>query len=99
MSPALITERGEVIYGRGSGIYPTPDRVIEPGLVRYARGTYDPQDPVVSAPNGQAQPLVVRALAVKGWDLIISSQDGERIRQENQRNHFLQKCRVIFVTD
>jgi hypothetical protein len=95
MSPKLYDTTGREVYGTMKVSY---DFAIDTGIVGYPRSA---GEAVISARAGK-RPLVVRALRVADkhrFHPVISLEDGDRILAANQRDRFLEQCRVIFLVD
>lgn len=95
MSPRVLTENGDVIYGPGS--YPV-DYAVAQGVVGYHK------DPKAAEGDTRVKgnPLVIKAVGISGklsTDLIISSNDAKIVFSYNKRNDFLGKCKVMFILD
>jgi hypothetical protein len=101
MSPAVLTPRGEVVYGRG---WWRPGEVSQEFANRHG---------VVGYPSSRAtarragpRPLVIMAIGVSGppqsefkTDVIISEEDAERIRAANASSRFLERFLVDIVAE
>jgi hypothetical protein len=95
MSPKLYDTTGREVYGTLKVSY---DFAVDTGIVGYPRSA---GEAVISARAGK-RPLVVRALRVADkhrFHPVISLEDGDRILAANQRDRFLEQCRVIFLVD
>jgi hypothetical protein len=100
ISPAVLTPRGEVVYGRG---WWKPGQLnVEIaerfGIVEYASS-------LATASRAGSYPLIVRAIGVSGpsesWfktDVVITERDAMRIREANGYGRFLQQMRVSLVS-
>lgn len=96
-SPAIFDENGRAIYGMRNI---DKDFAISQGMVEYSG---DLQQATVNTRAG-ANPLVVKALAVKGGansvnpvNVVISVEDGDKILLANEVSGMLSKCAVVFV--
>lgn len=96
-SPIIYDVNGRAIYGMRNI---DKDFAISKGMVEYAG---DVQNAVVSSRAG-ANPLVVRAVAVKGGtnsvnpvNVVVSVEDGDAILYANERAGFLDQKAVVFV--
>jgi hypothetical protein len=101
MSPAILTPRGEVVYGRGWW---------KPGEISQE---FASRDGVVGYPSSLAtarragpRPLVITAIGVSGspqsefkTDVIISQEDAERIQAANAGARFLERFLVDIVAE
>jgi hypothetical protein len=95
MSPKLYDTTGREVYGTLKVSY---DFAIDTGIVGYPRSA---AEAVISARAGK-RPLIVRGLRVADkhrFHPVISLEDGDRILAANNRDHFLEQCRVIFLVD
>src|SRR5579864_573520 len=93
ISPAVLTPRGEVVYGRG---WWKPGQLSVEAAERYGIVEYAPS--VSAATRAGAHPLVVRAIGVSGpsqsifrTDVVITERDAQLIRDANGRGKFLQR--------
>jgi hypothetical protein len=76
----------------------TPEYAIETGIVGYPRSMPD----ALRSARAGAHPLIVRAVRANDkfrFNPCISSEDGDRILAANNRDHFLEATRVIFLVD
>jgi len=73
--------------------------VCDRGAVAYSRNLDDAK----RNPRAGANPLIVRAIGRAGdkymCDAVISDPDADRVAQENETSHFLDKCNMIFVLE
>ena len=95
MSPQILTQNDDVLYGRGS--YPA-DFAVTQGVVGYHR------DPNIAMKDQRVagNPLLITAIGVSGklsTDMVISSRDALVIASANKINDFLGNCRVMFILD
>lgn len=95
MSPKVVDENGEEVYGSASV---SREYAIQQGMAGYAK---DP-DAAVANPRIAAAPMVVKAIAVKGkarTNLVISNADAAMLRETNAAQDIMEKCRVMIVLD
>jgi hypothetical protein len=95
MSPKIYDTTGREIYGTMKVSY---DFAIDTGIVGYPRTS---TEALRSARAGK-RPLIVRALRVADkhrFHPVISLEDGDRILATNNRDRFLEQCRVILLVD
>lgn len=96
MSPKLYDTTGREIYGT---IRVDPEYAIETGIVSYPRSM---AEAIRSARSGR-RPLIIKAIRVADpqfrMNPVISVEDGDRILAANNRDHFLEQTRVIFLVD
>ena len=95
MSPRILTQNADVLYGRGS--YPA-DFAVTQGVVGYHR------DPNIAMKDRRVagNPMLIKAIGVSGklsTDMVISSRDALVIASANKINDFLGNCRVMFILD
>jgi hypothetical protein len=100
ISPAVLTPRGEVVYGRG---WWKPGQLSVDAAERYGIVEYAPS--VSAATRAGAHPLVVRAIGVSGppqsifrTDVVITERDALLIHDANGRGKFLQRMHVSLVS-
>jgi hypothetical protein len=100
ISPAVLTPRGEVVYGRG---WWKPGQLNLELAERYGIVEYAPS--LATARRAGAHPLIVRAIGVSGppqsslkTDVVVTEQDARRIHEANARNRFLQQMHVSLVS-
>jgi hypothetical protein len=99
ISPAVLSARGDVIYGRG---WWKPGQLNVEIAEKYGIVEYAPS--LADATRAGARPLVIHAIGVSGppessirTDVVISERDAMRIREANGYGRFLQQMRVTFV--
>ena len=95
MSPKILTQNAEVLYGRDS--YPA-DFAVTQGIVGYHK------DPNIAMKDQRVagNPLLITAIGVSGklsTDMVISNRDAIAITSANKINDFLGNCRVMFIFD
>ncbi len=98
MSPKIRRPDGTEVWGT---VNVSREYVIEHGIVGYLRNPKDLTHPDVIARIGQ-RPLVVRAIGVAGkfrTDPVLSEEDVQQVLEENEKYHFLDQMRVIFLID
>jgi len=100
ISPAVLTPRGEVVYGRG---WWKPGQLNLDVAEKYGIVEYAPS--LTAVRRAGAHPLVVRAIGVSGpaqstfkTDVVVSERDALRIREANARYRFLQHMHVSLVS-
>lgn len=100
ISPAILSARGEVVYGRG---WWRPGQLNLEIAERYGIVEYAPS--LATATRAGANPLVVRAIGVSGppastfkTDVVISERDARLIREADGYGRFLQQMRVTLVS-
>lgn len=96
-SPVIYDENGRAVYGMKNI---NPDIAISQGMVEYAASL---EGALVKSRAG-ANPLVVKAIAVKGGgnstnkvNVVVSNTDADRILLANEKNGMLKTCAVVFV--
>ena len=95
MSPKLMDTSGREVYGT---LRVTPEYAIETGIVGYPRSMAE----ALRGARAGAHPLIVRALRANDkfrFNPCLSREDGDRILACNDRDHFLESTRVIFLVD
>lgn len=95
MSPKLFDTAGREVYGT---VRVAAEYAIETGIVSYPRSM---TEAVRSARSGK-HPLIVRAVRTADkfrFNPVISMEDADRILAANNREHFLEQTRVIFLVD
>ncbi len=91
-SPSILDEDGNFVYPFEMHA-PTPDYVGENGMVDY---NFD----VADQTRAGKHPLVVHAIKLSGSfhdDLVLSSEDAERVRRAQKRSPFLWRWKVVFL--
>ena len=96
ISPLVLTESGDIVYGRFKSM--TPEQL------QYAHDTgivsYLPDPTFALQSRAGARPLVVRGLRVDGanqGNVVISDADGTRVVQEDRKQKFLAKMNVAIL--
>ena len=95
MSPKILDESGEEIYGSKQV---SRDYAVQIGMVGYDKD-------VNQARNNErvtANPLVVKALKVSGEnraDVVVANANASTIRNVAANHNFLDKCKVMFIVD
>lgn len=95
MSPKIYDTRGREVYGT---LHVDIDYAIETGIVGYPRNVRE----ALTGKRAGERPLIVRAIQAKDQykiDVVISTEDAKRILTANERDNFLEKCRVILLCD
>jgi len=89
MSPVILNENGQKIYGHKNLDY---DRIIREGMVTYAHD-------MSQAGRAGSNPLIVRALWLEGHNAnpVLSMDDAELVLYENSTSHFLEDIAVVFL--
>lgn len=98
MCPKIRDAYGQEIWGT---VKVSREFVIEHGIVGYLRDLKDLTHPDVVSRIG-TRPLVIRAIGVGGTnrtDPLVSEEDARRILEANERYHFLDQMKVIFLID
>jgi hypothetical protein len=95
MSPRIIDEKGQEVYGSMN-----VDRqyAVQQGMSGYARDLTAAQ----SNPRVTNSPVSVKGLRTEGAgrsDIVIANADAEKIRAAGDQEGFLKKCRVMIVLD
>lgn len=96
-SPVICDEAGRAVYGMKNI---NPDFAISQGMVEYASSL----ESAVAKSRAGANPLVVKAIAVRGGgnsankvNVVVSAEDADRILLANEKSGMLQDCAVVFV--
>jgi hypothetical protein len=95
MSPKIMDERGQEVYGSA---YVSREFAVQQGMAGYAKDLTASQ----TNPRVTDQPLTVKGLKTEGpgqSDLVISNADADTIRSASENLSFLKKCRVMIVLD
>jgi hypothetical protein len=95
MSPKLLDERGQEVYGSA---YVSREYAVQQGMAGYAKDLTASQ----TNPRVTNEPLTVKGLKTEGpgqSDLVISNADADKIRSASENLSFLKKCRVMIVLD
>lgn len=95
MSPKILDERGQEVYGSA---YVSREFAVQQGMAGYAKDLTASQ----TNPRVTDQPLTVKGLKTEGpgqSDLVISNADADAIRSASENLSFLKKCRVMIVLD
>jgi len=95
MSPKILDERGQEVYGSA---YVSREYAVQQGMAGYAKDMTASQ----TNPRVTDQPLTVKGLKTEGAgqsDLVISNADADTIRGASENLSFLKKCRVMIVLD
>lgn len=93
MSPRIVDERGEEIYGTGVA---SRDFALDLGMVGYSRNVEKARANDRVSDNA----LVIKAVKTDGpagTNIVISNADAEAIRSATQHLSFLSKCRVVVI--
>ncbi len=95
MSPRIIDENGQEIYG---SMNVEREYAVQQGMSGYARDLTAAQ----SNPRVTNNPISVKGLKTEGAgrsDIVIANAESERIRAGADNQGFLKKCRVMIVLD
>ena len=95
MSPKILDERGQEVYGSA---YVSREYAVQQGMAGYAKDLTASQ----TNPRVTDQPLTVKGLKTEGpgqSDLVISNADADKIRGASENLSFLKQCRVMIVVD
>lgn len=95
MSPKIVDENGEEVYGSASV---SREYAIQQGMAGYAKDL----EKATTNPRIAATPMVVKAIAVKGkarTNLVISNADASMLRDMTAAQDIMEKCRVMIVLD
>lgn len=95
MSPKILDERGQEVYGSA---YVSREYAVQQGMAGYAKDMTASQ----TNPRVTDQPLTVKGLKTEGAgqsDLVINNVDADSIRGAAENLSFLKKCRVMIVLD
>lgn len=97
-SPVIYDTNGRAIYGMKNI---NKDYAISKGMVEYST---DVQAAAGGSTRAGANPLVVKATAVKGGgnsinpvNVVVSVEDGDKILLANEKAPLLNECAVVFV--
>jgi hypothetical protein len=95
MSPKILDERGQEVYGSA---YVSREYAVQQGMAGYAKDITASQ----TNPRVTDQPLTVKGLKTEGpgqSNLVISDADADKIRGASENLSFLKQCRVMIVVD
>jgi hypothetical protein len=95
MSPRIIDEKGQEVYG---SMNVEREYAVQQGMSGYARDLTAAQ----SNPRVTNNPVSVKGLRTDGAgrsDIVIANAEAERIRAGADNQGFLKKCRVMIVLD
>ncbi|MFW5837894.1 MAG: hypothetical protein ACOCVM_07775 [Desulfovibrionaceae bacterium] len=95
MSPKVVDENGEEVYG---SVLVSREYAIQQGMAGYAKSL----ESAASNPRIASNPLQVKAQDVSGkarTNLVVSSDQARQIRQLAQGASVLEKCKVMIVLD
>ena len=95
MSPRIIDEKGQEVYG---SMNVEREYAVQQGMSGYAR------DLTAAQSNARVtnSPVSVKGLKTEGAgrsDIVIANADAEKIRASGDNQSFLKKCRVMIVLD
>jgi len=93
ISPKILTVNGEEVYGT---IKVSPEWANEHGIISYPPTM---EYALNKTERTGKRPLVIRAIGVRDNEvnLCISEEDAKRIRDANEKSHFLENCAVVVV--
>ena len=95
MSPKILDENGQEVYGSG---YVSREYAVQQGMTGYAKDLATAQ----ANPRVTNEPLTIKGLRTEGpgkSNLVISNADAAKIRSASENLSFLKKCRVVIVLD
>ncbi len=95
MSPRIIDEKGQEVYG---SMNVEREYAVQQGMSGYARDLTAAQ----SNPRVTNNPVSVKGLRTEGAgrsDIVIANAEAEKIRASGDNQGFLKKCRVMIVLD
>jgi len=95
MSPRIIDEKGQEVYG---SMNVEREYAVQQGMSGYARDLTAAQSNARVTNN----PVSVKGLRTEGAgrsDIVIANADAEKIRASGDNQGFLKKCRVMIVLD
>jgi hypothetical protein len=95
MSPRIIDEKGQEVYG---SMNVDREYAVQQGMSGYARDLTAAQ----SNPRVTNSPVSVKGIRTEGAgrsDIVIANAEAERIRAAGGQEGFLKKCRVMIVLD
>ena len=95
MSPKILDENGQEVYGSG---YVSREYAVQQGMTGYAKDLTTAQ----ANPRVANEPLTVKGLKTEGpgrSNVVISNADATKIRSASENLSFLKKCRVMIVLD
>lgn len=95
MSPRVIDEKGQEVYG---SMNVDREFAVQQGMSGYARDLTAAQ----SNPRVTNNPVSVKGLRTEGAgrsDIVIADADADKIRAAGDTGGFLKKCRVMIVLD
>lgn len=96
MSPKIFDPKGNVIYGN---LNVTPE-FANTGIAGWLHTMEEAKANIKRVGNN---PLIIKAIDKKGgnWPCnpVISSEDAVKVLMENDKTHFLEKCKVCFLID
>ncbi len=95
MSPKIIDENGEEVYG---SMHVDREYAVQQGMTGYAR------DLTAAQSNSRVtnNPLTVKGLKSDGpgkSNIVISNADASHLRAASENLTFMKKCRVMVVLD
>ena len=95
MSPRILDQNGEVVYGPGNY---TREYSIQNGVAGYAKGL----ERASADDRVKGNPLVIKGVSSSGAnkaDVVIANADVMKIQSANSAHGVLRDCRVLFVLD
>ncbi|MFQ6676105.1 MAG: LPP20 family lipoprotein [Fidelibacterota bacterium] len=95
MSPKIVDQAGQAVYGPGNF---TRDYAVKFGVVGYSKDLETAQ----ADQRVTGNPLVVKGIGVEGTnntDVVIANGDALKVKNADQSGKFLSNCRVMIVLD
>lgn len=95
MSPKIVDERGEEVYGSA---YVSREYAVQQGMSGYSKDI----DAAIADARVTDNPLLVKGVRAEGAgrsDIVISDADAAKLRAASEDLTFLKKCRVMIVVD
>jgi hypothetical protein len=95
MAPKILDEQGNEVYGTG---YVDREYAVQIGVVGYEKDLNRAR----SNERVTNNPMVVKALksaGTKNCDVVISTNDAQRVLGAAQNMNFMEKCKVMIIVD
>jgi hypothetical protein len=95
MSPKIVDENGEEVYG---SVMVSREYAIQQGMAGYAKNV----ESAAQNPRIASTPLQVKAKDVSGkarTNLMVSNDQAQQIKQLSKDSDVLEKCKVMIVLD
>ena len=95
MSPRIIDQNGDVVYGSGNF---TREYAIKFGVAGYSKNL----DAAKEDPRVTGNPLIVKGIGIQGsnkTNLVIANSDAFKIKNADNRDQFLRNCKVMILLD